>query len=275
VVYFSAKLYYLTTDERTGDIMREVAEQADIAMTNLDPLRLILPETKYPTHARIGPDWLALLGNWMTEWERTGDKRWRDKVMAGVNSFAKMPYGFYSGEQGAFGYNPATQKMYMLNDGLGYSHLSVLMGGPEVAFELTELLQSPKWNKLWLQYCRLWGAAPEEIKEAFGKTADLGRQGPWYARLPAYVAYKKNDRKYAVKAWDWFLTSESAGLFDPAQVTGSSALKPLQEVPTISTNHTAQWCLNGIELLELIGDEMPQKSPLWNSSDEHVKENQE
>lgn len=135
--------YYLTTDERTGDMMREVAQTADQALVTLDPLRLILPKTQYPTHARIGPDWLALVSNWMTEWERTGDKRWRDMIMTGVNSFAKMPYGLFSGAQGAFGYDPATKKMYQLNDTLGIIHLSVLMGGPEIAYELTDLLQEP------------------------------------------------------------------------------------------------------------------------------------
>lgn len=243
--------------------MQEVAEHADIAMGKLDPLRLILPKTQYPTHARIGPDWLALVGNWMTQWERTGDKRWRDKIMAGVNSFAKMPYGFYSGEQGAFGYDPATHKMYQLNDELGYSHLSVLMGGPEVAFELTDLLQNQKFNKLWLQFCTLWGATPEQTQAVFGKPAELGRQGPWYARLPAWVAHKQKDPEMAARAWDWLLVDDSQSLFDPVPVAETEALKALQEVPGISTNHTAQWCLNAIQLLELVGDELPRKHKFW------------
>lgn len=252
--------YYLTTDERTGDIMREVAENADIAMTNLDPLRLILPPTQYPTHARIGPDWLALVGNWMTEWERTGDKRWRDKIMAGVQSFAKMPYGFYSGKQGAFGYDPATREMYMLNDELGHSHLSVLMGGPEVAYELTGLLQNPQWNKLWMEFSKLWGAPPDEIQAAIGKNANLGVQGPWYARMPAYVAYKNNTAKYAERAWNWFLTEEAAAQFNIVPVDSINSLKPLQEIPGVSTNHTAQWSLNAIQLLEMIGEKIPERA---------------
>jgi hypothetical protein len=258
--------YYLTTDERTGDIMREVAEHADIAMTKLDPLRLILPKTQYPTHARIGPDWLVLVGNWMTEWERTNDKRWRDKIMAGVNSFAKMPAGFYSGQQAAFGYDPATNKMYKLNDELGYSHLSVLMGGPEVAFELTELLQNKTWDKLWLQFCELWGAPKEDIAKAFGKPADLGRQGHWYARLPAYVADVKNDPEMAERAWNWLLDEETKAQFDSNTIQGADVLKPLEEVPSISTNNTAQWCLNAIQVLELVGDQMPEQHVLWTTA---------
>lgn len=258
--------YYLTTDERTGDYMREIAQQADLAMSRLDPLRLILPPTKYPTHARVGPDWLALVGNWMTEWERTGDTKWRDKIMVGVNSFAKMPYGFYSGEQGAFGYNPATQKMYQLNNELGYIHLSALMGGPEVAFELSELLKSPKWDKLLLQFSKLWGAPSEEIQKAFGKSAELGRPELWYARLPAYVAYRNKDPKMADRAWSWLLKGSTGREFNAVPLSGAAVLKPLQEVPGISTNNTAQWCLNAIQLLELVGDQMPQEHTLWDNS---------
>jgi hypothetical protein len=33
--------------------------------------------------------------------------------------------------------------------------------------------------------------------------------------------------------------------------------------PTTSTNETAQWCLNAIQVLELIGDKIPEDHPLW------------
>ncbi len=256
--------YYLTTDERTGDIMREVAEQAEKAMTELDPLRLILPEKEHPTHARVGPDWLALAGNWMTEWERTGDRKWRNKIMAGVKSFEKMPYGLFSGNKGAFGYDPATSKMYMLkDDAIGTSHLTVLMGGPEVAFELADLLQEKSWDKLWLQYSALYGAPEEEIRKAFGRKANLGTLSPHFARLPAYVAKKKNDPEYARRAWTEFLDKRTAAQFDPEQTGGVEAIKPLQEIPDVSTNNTAQWSLNAIQLLELVGDKIPEEHPFW------------
>ncbi len=52
----------------------------------------------------------------------------------------------------------------------------------------------------------------------------------------------------------------------PRLVTGSNALKPLEEVTDISTNNTAQWCLNAIQLLELVGDKMPEQHPFWNAA---------
>lgn len=254
--------YYLTTDERMGDLMHEVTENANRAIGKIDPLRLIEPPSQYPTHARIGPDWLALVGNWMTEWERTGDTQWRNRIITGVNCFAEMPYGFYSGKEGAFGYDPQTYRIYQLSkDRIGYSHLSILMGGPEVAFELSDFLGDTTWNKLWMQYCELFGSSHEESEKIFGENIELGRIGPHYARLPAYVAFKKGDTKLAEKAWKQFLYTRRGrvnSLFKPVSVDLVKTLNPIDEVRWISTNNTAQWCLNAIELLEFIGDHAPE-----------------
>lgn len=51
--------------------------------------------------------------------------------------------------------------------------------------------------------------------------------------------------------------------FDTKPVNGVGVLKSLEEVPEISTNDTAQWCLNAIQLLELVGDKIPEQHPLW------------
>lgn len=264
--------YYLTSDERTGDIMHEVAETADERLVTLDPLRLILGKTQYPTHIRIGPDWLAVVGNWMTEWERTGDKKWRDKIMQGVNSFAKMPAGFFSGEQGAFGYDPVTKKIYQLNDTIGAIHLSVLMGGPEVVTELKDILQDKDFDRMWLQFAKFYGASNEAQTKEFGKTGKLGTLTPWYARLPAYAANVTNDSKYADIAWKALLSPGTNAQFTPRFVTGANAFKPLEEVANISTNNTAQWCLNAIQLLELIGDQLPEHHSFWdNKNDEAIR----
>jgi hypothetical protein len=71
--------YYLTGDERTGDIMREVVD-LDAKVMEIDPMRLASPRTgpiPYPGRTRGGPDWLACAGNRMTKSERTGDNRYR------------------------------------------------------------------------------------------------------------------------------------------------------------------------------------------------------
>ena len=114
--------YYLTTDERTGDIMRESAEYAPACPSrNFDPMREAEPREpgEPPVRIRIGPDWFALAGNWMTEWERTGDTHWRDRILAGVDSIVAMPYGLETGKPEAnskalaatVGFDTATGKL--------------------------------------------------------------------------------------------------------------------------------------------------------------------
>lgn len=257
--------YYLTTDERTGDLMHATVDASNETIGKIDPLRLILEKSQYPTHARVGPDWLALVGNWMTEWERTGDTRYRDQIMVGVNSLYEMPYGFFSGQGAAFGYDPKTYKLYRLDDNdIGFSHLSVLMGGPEVAFELTHILQDEKWDKLWMQFCKLYAAPEKEIKKEFGKAVRLGNPGSWYARLPAYYARVTGDKTYAARAWDEFFNAQARYYhtdFNMQKFDGIESLQPVYEVRGVSTNNTAQWCLNAIELLQLIGDQIPEDNP--------------
>ena len=257
--------YYLTTDERTGDLMRATVESSNEAIGRIDPLRLIKDKSGYPTHVRVGPDWLALVGNWMTEWERTGDTKYRDRIMAGVNSLYEMPYGFFSGTDAAFGYNPETYKLYRLDENdIGSAHLSVLMGGPEVAFELTHLLHNEKWDKLWLQFCKLYGAPEEKVNEEFGKAVGLGQPGSWYARLPAYYAKVTGDTTFAARAWDEFINAKARYYhtdFSMKKYEGIQSLQPVYEVRGVSTNNTAQWCLNAIELLDLIGNELPEYDP--------------
>ena len=259
-------LYYLTTDERTGELMREVAN-ADEALIKTDPLRLILPKSDHPTHARVGPDWFAMVGNWMTEWERTGNPLWRDKILRGVKSFAKMPYGFFAGKEGAFGYDPKTNVLYQLNrKDIGQSHLSVLMGGPEVAFELSRYLKDADWQRLYLQFCEMYGAPKEVTEKVFQQSVQLGDLGVHFARLPAYYAQQKKDVAMASKAWDIFLSPkyyQAVAPFASKQVSMPVVFRAMREIPNISTNSTAQWCLNAIELLELIGDYMPMDNALW------------
>ena len=264
--------YYLTTDERTGEIMHESALNADSGLLHVDPLREILPPGKYATHARFGPDWVGLVGNWMTEWERTGDIKWKNKILVGVNDFSKMPYGFYSnkGKDGGMGYDPKTNHIYQL-DGtdIGNLHLATLMGGMEMAYELTPLLNNKDWNRMYLQYCSLYGAPAEEVRAALGVDTKLGDNAGDYARQPGYAYYITKDAKFAKRAWDQFLPSTQGRFggwpnkFDSKLLTGPTVLKPLYEIRNVSTNSTSQWCLNAIELLQLAGDSVPEHNIAW------------
>jgi hypothetical protein len=259
--------YYLTTDERTGDILKEVVN-VDKITSQLDMMRKAQPkneqEQKYPGRIRVGPDWLAFVGNWMTEWERTGDTKWRDKIMAGVNSMYEMPYWMRSGQNLVMGYDPETGKLYQVSQQAGTYNLPTIQGGAEVAFELTDLLNEPKWEKMWLQYCRL-GRAPADVltrdKETGTEGADASMMGEngansqGTARLAAWVYSRTKNKAFADRAIR--MMGYGNPNYTPRKIDGPESLNPVDEAPGVSTNTTAQSSLMDIEILELCKDVLP------------------
>jgi hypothetical protein len=259
--------YYLTTDERTGDLMHEVVN-ADFQTIAFDPMREALPITPRekaiaPTRVRLGPDWLAFIGNWMTEWERTGDTKWRDKIMAGVNSLAAMPLGARTGRSLVMGYDPATGKLYALNDQLGTYNLATIMGGAEVAFEVSLMLDDPKWDKVWLQYCRLY-SAPREMVLKDMQTGTEGADGSYArdGRLAGWVFNRTgmDGFKQAALAALEAHGRPGRGGGGLRHVDGPAALNPVDE-GLGGTNGAAQNGLEAITMLGFVGAYLPTELP--------------
>lgn len=264
--------YYLTTDERIGDVMREVVN-ADYRVAELDPMRLAQPPTerekKYPARVRLGPDWFAFAGNWMTEWERTGDTKWRDKINAGLDSVARMPLGMRSGRNLVFGYDPATGRLYQVSDELGDYNLATIQGGAEVVFELNGLIDNPGWMRTWLQYCRL-EEAPRAVIERDMSTGSEGSDGAYAGpgRLAAYAYLKTGNPAFAHAAIGSVFGKRG---FEPnryasRRVEGPDVLNPIEETP-VSTNSAAQSSLSVMEVLAMCGDRLPAEPPGPNAGD--------
>ncbi len=97
--------YYLTTDERTGDVLEEVIE-ADRQLAKLnarrkvpyDPRKKELNEPKNSDQCRIsiGTDYGAAVSNWLTAWERTGDPKYRTWIENSMRSIGNSQWGFFS-----------------------------------------------------------------------------------------------------------------------------------------------------------------------------------
>jgi hypothetical protein len=288
--------YYLTTDERTGDIMRATVN-TDEAIAKFDPMRLASPqipgEPQFAVRLRIGPDWFALAGNWMTEWERTGDTRWRDRILAGVDSIMAMPYWLQTGQRNGLnpdlpggaigplrggggaqvvGYDPATGKLTAIRDPLTKSalpasyNLATIMGGGEVMFELVPLLDRKDFAKAWLQYCRI-GGAPAEVLNLDRTTGTEGadaryvlaeQSGP---RLAAYAYAHTKTPAFAQKAIAGLL-NRGGWFASPKLLTGPDVLNPSEEALEVNTNEAAQTGLTTIEILELCKDQLPTEAPV-------------
>jgi hypothetical protein len=248
--------YYLTTDERTGDIMHE-SVNADYKATEYDPMRLASPLTgpkKYPGRVRGGPDWLAFAGNWMTEWERTGNTKYRDKIVTGMDCIAKMPYGFMTGPNNLFGYDPATGMLYpLVEDGFGPYNLATIMGGGELVFELNMMIDHAGWRKAWLQFCRL-GAAPKQIVARDNTTGAEGADGSLARpdRTAAYAYLETKNPAFARQALSAVIGRPIR--YATRKVSGPDVLNPIEEVAGVSTNSMAQSALNAIEVLEMCRD---------------------
>jgi hypothetical protein len=269
--------YYLTTDERTGDIMQEMADSSGIGAANFDPMREAEPKLPgEPTvRIRIGPDWFALVGNWMTAWERTNDKLWHDKIIAGVDSIVAMPYGLETGkyernpkaQAATVGFDNTTGKLTPIPDPatgrlvpVNYN-LATIQGGGEVMFELVPLLGRKDFAEAWLRMCRI-GVAPAEVWDKDRTTGNEGADANYVVpgqsgpRLAAYAYAQTKNPAYAKKAIAMML-AQGASIANPHLVSGPDSLKPVEEDARMSTNEAGQTGLSIIEVLELCKDQLP------------------
>jgi hypothetical protein len=254
--------YYLTGDERTGDVMREVLD-VDRKLDEVDPVRKIAGRVdKGPWPARIGfgTDWGSLVANFMTEWERTGDARWRDKLLRGMRGIAAMPHGFFTGSGGYEPTGPNEGALHNVSGNkLSASHLSAVFGGMEMMAELVELIDEPAFKAAWLQYCTLYNAPRDEQVKALGAPHGGGNAlFVGHSRLTAYAAAQKQDAALAQRAWKEFWTDDPRGVktLRTVRVAGPRVLNPVDEAPWVSTNDTAQWALAAIQNLALVGEHL-------------------
>lgn len=257
-------LYYLLGgDLRMSDVFDDVKD-ADFATLNMDPLRFFYDksEMKLPTHARSGPDWSTYCSNWYTAWERTGDEKYKQKIQTGIDDLKKAPMRMISGSN--FEYDPETGHLgYIGESAAGGSHLAVCMGGPQTWMELTECLDDKVFSDMLAEFGEFYYKTPEQKeKDSNGIIRGVWWPYPYMAAgLAAYSAKYQNKPELAYKVWQ-VLVHSLAGKnkdegFDKNTVSNYFNNKNLDEMFWISTNFTAQWCLNTIVALELTKEWLP------------------
>ena len=286
--------YYLTGDERFGDLMREQIE-AGRALQRIPPGRKLaaaeipgdsararatepdkvglsigtaaarsMPRRRNLCRRRrsSGTDWGSLAGAWLTEWERTGDPRMRERLVASMRTIGAQPHGFFTPglvmnlDTGAFDVSKS--------EGIGISHLNAVFGLVEVCAELIQLLDVPEFKKAWLEYCELYNAPQDEQVARLGTALRGNSLTQGHSRLTAYAARQTGDDKLAKRAWEEFFRSpfgrgrsRPRGLPPLHEVKGPDVLRPVEESPFVSSNDTAQWGLAAMECLALVGDSVP------------------
>jgi hypothetical protein len=172
--------YFLTADDRVGDLMREQlpADATYAAVKKMDPR---MPEHGQYASASFGTDWAAYCINWMTEYERTGDTRWLDKIKAGMQT--QLALAAKPGQLlGAGPYDPATAKFMPGGRGGGPTNFDLLFGTTEIMAELELTVDYPQYWEAWHAYAatgegRLLAYAAWATKNAeLGKRAWQGRE---------------------------------------------------------------------------------------------------
>lgn len=251
--------YYLTADERTGDLLTELVD-SDHNFLGLDPVRKVRPDaaTYRPDRGALGvglgTDWGSLAATWLTDWERTGNPWSRDRLLGTMADIGALKYGFLTGEA-----------LYDLDKGrfdtgreqISVSHLSAVFGLVEVCSELVDLVDDPEFERAWLQYCRLFLATKEEQVEAVGQALEGIYLTQAHSRLTAYAAARLEDPGLAARAWEHFAQGgehlNHGAAFSLRKIEPPFVLLPVDEAPTVSTNDTAQFGLAVIQNLALVG----------------------
>lgn len=242
--------YYLTADERTGDLMNDVVD-AQEALLRVPPLRKVWEQSESPVDIRIGPDWFALVSNWFAAWERTGDVVYRDRIIAGMKSIVEMEHGLFSGI--AYGFDPVTFALERQDQRIRIPTLATLMGGPELMMELTPLIDYEPWTQVWLEYCRNLSLPPDQQDGRLG--VSFRQNTAWYSRVGAWAAWYAEDEDLARRAWRQLLDERvRVPLYEIERINDYRAPVEVYEAQQISTNDAAQWALNAIQILELISN---------------------
>jgi hypothetical protein len=255
--------YYLTADEWQGDLMRS-SLQVDQTLLSIDPLREVLPpQTIAPARVRIGPDWYALVSNWLTEWERTGDTKWRDLIVTGMRDIAALPAGLFTGEAGgAVGFDPATGHIVNFNKGdfTGGYNLAMAFLGEQILWETLDLVDVPEFRQTLLDFCRYVQAPSAEKIARYGRDFNPQVFGTIYSRMTAWAGEQLGDATIRQRGWAAFL-NDPAGRPWPAavQVGGNAVAEPVDEIPLhdFGTNDAAQRGLAIIFLLDIAPAEAP------------------
>ena len=239
--------YYLTTDERTGDLISEPIETTEKSWH--DFLKASHPDSFNPK-IRIGPDWLSFASNWLAEWERTGNSKYRDYCLTGMQDIGNMPEALLNRDW--YYYNIESKHL----DDAGEPNRKpgqflFLFAGDQIAMELISLIDCPEFTKAWNNMC-----------EQFV----LNDRTNWYynSRITAYSAQtsgREDLKKRSLELYQGLLKFGDNDYFieKPEIIDGPHVTKPVilnlgksSFTPALATPEVSQWAINLMTIPELL-----------------------
>ncbi len=251
-------LYFLGCDRRIGDCLED-ALGAEYALKSTG----YYPQEDGTLSIRTGPDWSSLVSNWMCAWERTGEVKWAQKIRAGIDGIFAAPLKLTSGP--AFTFEPDSGNMIYHGEEPATinMHLQACMAGPEIWMETARLLDSRELSDMVRENGLYFYLSPAEREaRSGGKLQNRGFGSVIYsADMQAFAARETGDREAAREIWRKLLSllysAQQPEGFVPVAYGQRADGEALMEIPWISTNFTAQWCLKAIVCLDLIRDSLP------------------
>jgi hypothetical protein len=268
---FKRIYYYLTADERVGDLMRDLVD-SEYTLQRVEIGRKVNARASRPgfnsgaaadkplpagqVYVEFGSVWGSLIASWYTEWERTGDRKWRDRIVAGMRTIADMPQGWFVG--GA-PFDLATGKFISEGTQVRMSVLNGVFGVFEMHAELLELIDEPKYRERWLDYCAFFNAPEAEFTAKTGQPGRGRGLRTAHSRYSAYAAVQRKDPALAKRAWSEFWEGDDEGYDGFARDTvrrieAPNVLKPVNEMNEVRTNGVSQWSVAMFANLAMIGD---------------------
>lgn len=259
--------YYLTGDERTGDLISELQDCQNTLLV-LDSHRKVQEHAGIPERfamTNIGLDCGALFAAWLTSWERRSEGwvHYKELLIKLLDGIAGLKHGIGNN---AILLNPTSGEVRECQPPTpeyAISHLSMLFGFPEVITELIHFAREEvpetvgRFMKVWLAYCRAYNGGLDVQREEFGF------EFPWHATwrqshstLTAFAAVEQDDEKLAHAAWDQFFNTD--GYRADHDWSVKKAIPPEyfaegEEAPWITTNEAARYGVSAISNLASIG----------------------
>lgn len=253
--------YYLTGDERIGDILDESVD-VDYAVGELDPMRAYYtPSTKFKTHVRFGPDVMSFCSNWFTYWERHESTVYRDKLLKTLEFF-KQGHRFVL--SGVYGYDPQTTTYHDFQID-GGSHFMHCFGNFYVWLEIANCLEDDEIKQRLMDLGQFYGESEKDKAFRLKKCREWGfddvpgekrfRHESYDVGIGAFAAKHRNDSELAEEIWHKVYHDSWLDMpLKPHIVDTDSCHKVFTETLGISTNAVGQWGTNVFLALHFIDE---------------------
>ncbi|KAJ5107132.1 hypothetical protein N7456_003807 [Penicillium angulare] len=255
--------FYLTGDERTGDLIFEL-QQCQNTLLALDSHRKVQKHADIPegfAMTNIGLDCGPLAASWLTSWERRSEgwEKSKNLLIKLLDGISGLKHGIGNN---AILLNPKTgdiQECPPPTPEWAISHLSMLFGFPEIFAELIHYARHEhpetvsKFIKVYLSYCRAYNEGSKVQLEEFG--FEFPADATWrqsHSTLTAFAAVEQESNDLGRAAWDQFFTTDGYKASHDWSILRTSAPEYFtngEEAVWVTTNEVARYGVSAISNL--------------------------